>query len=390
MRRPLRIAFIGARGVGGSYSGIETYYEEVGSRLAARSHSVTAYCRRHFTPNVPLYKGIQVRLLPALRNKHLETASHSFLSTLDALRRSYDIVQYHAIGSAPLALLPRVRGVVTVVSVRGLDWQRAKWGRTARAALKFGEWASARAPTATVVVSNTLRQHYLETHGAAVHVIPNAVSRPARVEADQIRKFGLEKDGFVLFAGRLSPEKGVHTLIEAMRPFAGRMTLALAGGSSYSDGYIESLRKSAFPGVSFLGNVDKTLMAELYSNCYAYVLPSAMEGLSVGLLEALTYGNCILTTDIPENSEVIGSAGIQFGFDDVDGLREGLRRVIDRPEVMHEYRAKAAARAAALPTWDDVATLTEELYYDLLDAHARNGRSSELANDKPAINLSSS
>jgi glycosyltransferase involved in cell wall biosynthesis len=255
--------------------------------------------------------------------------------------------------------------------------------------LKFGEWASARAPTATVVVSNTLREHYRQTHGASVHVIPNAVSRPLPVAADKIRRFGLDKDSFVLFAGRLSPEKGVHTLIEAMRPFEGRMTLALAGGSSYSDGYIESLRKIAHGGVKFLGNVDKSIMAELYSNCYAYVLPSAMEGLSVGLLEALTYGNCVLTTDIPENSEVIGSAGLQFPFDDVGALRQALVRVIDTPAVMREYRAKAAARAAALPTWDDVAKLTEDLYYELVEAQARRNRSGALVEDNHAVKLSS-
>jgi hypothetical protein len=126
--RPLRIAFIGGRGVAGTYSGIETYYEEIGSRLTQRGHAVTAYCRRYFTPAIDSYRGIRVRRLPSVRSKHCDTLTHSLLSTLDCLRRDYDLVQFHAIGSAPLALLPRLRGQTTLVSVRGLDWQRAKWG----------------------------------------------------------------------------------------------------------------------------------------------------------------------------------------------------------------------------------------------------------------------
>jgi glycosyltransferase involved in cell wall biosynthesis len=364
--RPLNIAFIGARGVAGTYSGIETYYEELGSRLAARGHTVTAYCRTHFTPAMDTYRGIRVRRLPALRSKHLETLSHSVLATLDTLLQDYDIVQYHAIGSAPLALIPRLGGKKTIVSVRGLDWQRGKWGRVARMALKCGEWASARIPHATVVVSRTLETHYRERHNCRVECIPNAVIPAVPAKTSRIRDFGLEKHNFVLYAGRISPEKGVDVLLEAMRPFQGRIKLALAGGSSYSDGYIERVRAMAWDGVEFLGSVDRETMRELFSNCYAYVLPSVMEGLSISLLEALSYGSCIVTTDIPENVEVVGPAGLCFAPGDVDGLREILRRILDSPQLAAEYRDRAAARALSQPDWDDVARLTETFYYRLL------------------------
>lgn len=365
-RTGLKIAFIGGRGVGGTYSGIETYYEEVGSRLAARGHEVTAYCRTHFTPDMTTYNGIRVRRLPALRSKHLETFSHSLLSTLDCLRRPFDIVQYHAIGSSVFALLPRLLGRATIVSVRGLDWQRAKWKAGARTFLQASEWASARCPTATVVVSRTLQRHYAETHGYEPYCIPNALVPAVPTPPRRIARHGLEKDGFILFAGRLSPEKGVHTLLEAMRPFADRMKLVLAGGSSYSDAYIDQLRAAAWDNVLFLGSVDRETMQELYTNCYAYVLPSAMEGLSIGLLEALSYGTCILASDIPENQEVIGSAGLSFAFGDVAALREHLRRILESPDLMQELRRRAIEHASAQPGWDEIAAQTEALYYQLL------------------------
>lgn len=361
----LKIAFLGARGVIGTYSGIETYYEEVGSRLAARGHEVTAYCRKYFTPDVASYRGIRVRRLPSLRGKHLETLSHSLLATLECLWRDFDVIQYHAIGSAPLAVLPRLLGRTTVVSVRGLDWQRAKWGGFARSMLRFGEWASARAPVATVVVSETLQRHYQATHGRRPYMIPNAVVVGTPQPIQRLAEHGLEKDSFLLFAGRISPEKGVHTMLEALRPLSRHKKLVLAGGTSYSDDYIEQVKALAWDEVVFLGRVGREMMEELLSNCYAFILPSVMEGLSIALLEAVSYGNCIVTTDIPENLEVVGDAGLSFPPGDVAAMRAVLARVLEDPELVEDYRRRARERARERPDWDEVARLTEELFLRL-------------------------
>ncbi len=373
--RKLKIAFLGARGVVGTYSGIETYYEEVGSRLAERGHEVTAYCRSYFTPDIPAYRGIKVRRLPSLKGKHLETITHSLLGTLDCLFRDFDIVQYHAIGSAPLALLPRLFGHRTVVSVRGLDWQRAKWGGFARNFLKLGEWASARCPTATAVVSGTLQKHYEEVHGRRPYMIPNAVILGEPRPLERIKEFGLEKDGFLFFAGRISPEKGVHTLLEALAPLPRDKPLVLAGGTSYSEDYIAQVKAAAWDEVVFLGRVDREMMQELYSACYAFILPSVMEGLSIALLESLSYGNCIVTTAIPENLEVVGDAGLTFPVGDAAALRDVLGRILADPELVEERRRAALARARSQPDWDEVARRTEELYLELLEGR-RPARSS--------------
>lgn len=364
--RKLRVAFVGGRGIVGTYSGIETYYEEVGARLASRGHEVTAYCREYFTPSLEEYRGIRIRRLPCLRTKHLETISHSVLATLACLVQDLDIIQYHAVGSAPLAALPRLFGRTTVVSVRGLDWQRAKWGALARSVLRMGEWASVRFPSATVVVSRQLQRHYTATHGRHTYCIPNAVVAGQRQPPAAIRRFGLERDGYLLYAGRISPEKGLHTLLEALRPLPRKLKLVLAGGSSYSGDYIEQLRRSAWDEVLFLGNVDHAAIEALLSNCYAFILPSTMEGLSISLLEALSFGNCIVTTDIPENREVVGAAGLTFPPGDVAALRGILADLLENPQRVVEYRERAAARARMQPDWDEVARLTEELYYHLL------------------------
>ena len=189
---------------------------------------------------------------------------------------------------------------------------------------------------------------------------------------DGLRDYGLTKDGYVLFVGRLSPEKGVHTLLEAMRKLPRSKKLVLVGGTSYSDSYIEKVKRAAWNEVVFLGQVEHSKMQQLYSNCYAYVLPSDMEGLSISLLEALSYGTCIAATNIPENLEVIGSAGLSFPPRDVDALRAVLARLLEHPEVVKEFRRRAEHRANSQPDWDDIAERTEELYLRLIDGRPSN------------------
>ena len=327
---------------------------------------MTAYCRKYFTPDCPEYEGVRIRRLPSVRSKHLDTMSHSALSTMDALWRGYDIIQYHAIGSAVLSFLPRIVGMKTVVSVRGLDWQRAKWNSGARAFLRFGEWASARLPTATAVVSKTLQTHYLDEHHRRTVYIPNAVIPGTHKPVDRIRKWDLERNQFFLFAGRISPEKGVDTLLEALRPLPRTKKLAIAGGTSYSDDYIEQVKALAWDDVVFLGQVDHETMEELYSNCYAFILPSDMEGLSIALLEALSFGTCILATEIPENLEVLGSVGLTFPPRNVEGLRACLAQVLEDPDLAEVLRRRATERALSRPDWDEITRRTEDLYFALL------------------------
>ncbi len=155
------------------YSGIETYYEEIGRRLAGMGHEVTAYCRTYFTPAAEEHNGMKVVRLPTIRSKHLETLVHTFFSTLHVLMRPCDVVHYHALGPALFSFIPRLAGKKTMVTVQGLDWKRKKWGRIASAVLRLGERAAVSLPTHTMVVSRTLQRHYRDTHGVETSYMPN-------------------------------------------------------------------------------------------------------------------------------------------------------------------------------------------------------------------------
>ena len=232
---PVRIAFIGGRGVIGKYSGIEGYYEEVGRRLAAAGHDVTVYCRNHFTPPLETHNGMRLVRLPSPRSKHFETFFHTLVSSLHTLTEPYDIVHYHPLGPALFSFIPRLAGKKTAVTVQGLDWRRKKWGTIASSVLRFGEYAAVRFANETTVVSRTLRSHYREHYGARTRYVANGAILRDKQSAARINEMGLESGKYVLFLGRFSPEKNCHLSIEAFEQIDTPVRLVLAGGGRSSD-----------------------------------------------------------------------------------------------------------------------------------------------------------
>jgi len=364
--RPLRIAFIGGRGIGSVYSGIETIYEEVGSRLVTYGHEVLAYSRRHTTAAGADFRGVIPIFRPCIRTKHAETYSHTLISTFDVLFRRVDIIQFHALGPSLFAWIPRLCGRRTINTIHGLDWQREKWGVFATSFLQFCERMSYRVPNATVVVSRTLQKHYRDRYGVEVHHIPNGVTLEPSPPPREIHALGLRGRDYFLFMGRISPEKGLDSLIEAYRQVAGRAKLVIAGGSSYTDSYAQSLRQGSPEGVIFPGWVGGRLRAELYANAAAFILPSTIEGQSIALLEAMSHSACVISSEIPENRELVDGVGFTVGAREVEGLASLLVRVLDNPDEAQELGQRARARVEAEYTWDEVSRRTEAFYYSVL------------------------
>jgi len=364
--RRLRVAFVGGRGVISKYSGIETYYEEVGKRLVEMGHEVTVYCRNYFTPALAEHNGMRLLRLPTIRSKHLETVIHTFLSTAHALTQRYDLVHYHALGPALFSFLPRLAGKKTVVTVQGLDWQRKKWGRLASIVLRWGERASARLPNGTMVVSQTLQQRYREIHGIEAFYVPNGGVLRERAEARAILEWGLEPGKYVLFLGRFSPEKGCHLLVEAFEQIDTEVKLVMAGAASYCDEYSRELRTHASDRIRMLDWVSGETLNELLTNAMLFVLPSDLEGLSLALLDAMGAGLCVLTSDVPENCEVVDGAGFTFQRGSAADLADRLRFLIANPAVREAAGRTARNRIAAQYQWQKIAEDIEKTYSTIL------------------------
>jgi glycosyltransferase involved in cell wall biosynthesis len=362
----MKIAMIGQKGIPATYGGIERHVEEVGARLAARGHEVTVYCRYYYTRVKDRHRGVKLIRLPSIKTKHLDTATHCALSTLDVVLRGYDIVHFHALGPSLFSILPRLAGAKTLVTVHGLDWQREKWGRFASWVLKRCEYTAVSFPTRTIVVSRSLQEYFREKYGVESTVIPNGTNIPTPRALSKLKKKGLEAGKYILFVGRLVPEKGCHFLIDAYKELDTDAKLVIAGGSSFSSEYVESLKQHASDRILLLDYVYGDALEELWSNALMVVLPSTLEGLSISLLEALSYGKCALVSDIPENLEVVEDCAPSFRSKDVDDLRSKMEALLASPELLAEYEEKAKEHILRRFTWDGVTNSIEQVYSELL------------------------
>jgi glycosyltransferase involved in cell wall biosynthesis len=370
---PLRVAFIGGRGVVGKYSGIETYYEEIGMRLAEKGHRVTAYCRSYFTPAIAEHRGVRIVRLPTIRSKHLETSVHTFLSTVHACFSKYDVVHYHTLGPSLFSFLPRLFGKKTVVTVQGLDWQRKKWSWFARKVLKLGEWASAHWPNRTTVVSHTLRKHYLEQHSKETVYTPNGTRLRNRRSGSHLEKLGLVSGGYVLYLGRFSPEKNCDLLVDAFEKTQTPLKLVLAGGSSHTDKYVARLREHQSDKIRFLDWLSGDALEEVLTNAALFVLPSDLEGLSLALLDAMGAGVCVLASDVPENREVIEDAGFVFKRGDGPDLQRMLSLLLSDAQLREAAGGSAQQRVRQNYLWGKVAKEIAAVYTDLVSPAMKRG-----------------
>jgi glycosyltransferase involved in cell wall biosynthesis len=362
----VKIAMLGQKGIPATYGGIERHVEELCVRLVERGHDVSVYCRPHYTKMQGYYRGIRLISIPSIRTKHLDTATHCAFSLPHILMQDYDIVHFHALGPSLFSNMPRLRGMKTVVTVHGLDWQREKWGFFATQVLKRCETTSVSYPDRTIVVSRALREHFKQAHGAHVTYIPNGTVVPNVRKAEKIRELGLDPGNYILFVGRLVPEKGAHYLLDAYAKMNTDLELVVAGGTSFSNDYVASLHSKGGDRVRFLGYVYSEMLDELYSNARVFVLPSDIEGLPIALLEAMSFGNCCLTSDIAENLEVVGDCGVTFRQGDVDDLADKLTGLLENPEKCSSIGDRARRHVLETYDWDGVTLHTEAVYYTLL------------------------
>jgi len=387
----MKIAVIGTKGIPAQFGGIERHCEELYPRIAARGHEVTIFVRDWFTPLRGVYKGVYLRGAPTLNRKGLDAFAHTATASLIALRGDYDIVHYHAIGPSLFSFVPKARRMKTISTVHALDWQRAKWGAGARQVLKAGEWASARFPERTIVVSRDLQRYFRERYGREAVYIPNGVVPvESPRSAKLIEDFGIEPGRYILFLGRLVPEKGCHDLIAAYLASGIDLPLVVAGGSSHSDEYAQKLKRMAesagagvvgqtgtsgvgSPGqntgrVVFTGNVEGELLTQLSGHAGLFVLPSMLEGLPIVVLEMLSLGVPVLASDIGPSREVLGDGqfGALYRAGDQADLKEKLLESLNS---LDELKVKAEAGRKHVKTandWGKIAEETEKVYRESL------------------------
>lgn len=261
--------------------------------------------------------------------------------------------------------VPKLFGKRVIATIHGLDWQRAKWGNFASKVLKFGEKQAAKKADEVIVLSKNVQEYFRITYGRDAIFIPNGIEKPERKVCHEINeKYGLKKNDYILFLARLVPEKGAHYLIEAYKQLKTDKKLVIAGGNSHAEEYIHKIREAvaAADNIIMTGFVQGNVLEELYSNAYLFVLPSDVEGMALGLLEAMSYGNCCLVSDIPENMEVVEEHAAAFRRGDVEDLRQKLQYLLENTKVVEQYKEKAGQFICQKYNWEEVVDKTIEVY----------------------------
>jgi len=377
-KKNYKIAMLGHKRIPSREGGVEIVVEELSTRMAASGYEVTCFNRRghHVSgkefdkEEISEYRGIHIKSVPTIDKGGLAAMSASFFAAIKVAFGKFNIAHFHAEGPCAMIWLPKLFGKKCFATVHGLDHKRAKWGKLASFYIRFGEKCAVRFADKIIVLSRSVQNYFMEKYGRETVFIPNGVVRPQNQPADEITSlYGLHEEDYILFLGRLVPEKGLSYLVEAFNNVKTDKKLVIAGGSSDSDGFKKELENKAQADdrIIFTGFVEGKVLQELYSNAYTYVLPSDLEGMPLSLLEAMSYGNCCLTSDIPECADVTQGYGVTFERGNIQDLTAKLQFLCDDEVTVKTFKSKSADYICEKYNWDSVVSETLKVYGVLED-----------------------
>lgn len=368
----MRVAMIGHKRFGSREGGVEVVVTELARRMALLGHEIICYDRGgrdvmtgDETVGERVQDGVRVVPVRTIDAKGLAALSSSFSATFKAIRQRPDVIHYHAEGSCVPLRLAHWAGIRTIATIHGLDWQRAKWGKLASLYIKLGERTAARCADEIIVLSKSAQSYFREIYGRETVLVPNGVNVCGPLPANEITKrWNLQEGSFLLYLGRIVPEKGLHYLIEAYKRLDTDKRLVVAGAASDTTNYMEGIKNLARGDerILFTGFVTGDTIAELYSNAYCYILPSDLEGMPLSLLEAMSYGCACVTSDIPECADVLAGTGVTFPRGDAEALRNALDELLRDLAGTRELGRAAYKHVITTYDWDFVLRRTLELY----------------------------
>ena len=382
----MHIAILGTRGVPASYGGFETFAEHLSTRLVARGHDVTVYCRSHYvSPRQLEYHGVRLKVLPTIRHKYFDTVVHTFLSALRAVPERFDAALICNAANAAFAPILRWTGTPVAVNVDGLEHKRKKWNWLGRSYYKLAERLSIILPNETVTDARVIQEYYLSHYNASSTMIAYGAEVERRPDP-AVRQWRVEPNRYVLYVSRLEPENNAHLVIEAFKKVRTAHKLLIVGDAPYAHEYISELRARARGDkrIIFTGFVFGQDYRTLQQNAYCYVHATEVGGTHPALLEAMGYGNCVLALAAPENIEVLGDAGIPYA-DEAD-LSAQLQRVLRDGSLVSSYRVRAQERIKKHYDWEHVVDRYEELFARMAGRGDRSDKGIEMQGEEsPAL-----
>ena len=370
----LSIGVYGARGIPSTYSGYETFLTTLLPALVERGHDVTMYCRtgHGMAPNP--WKGVKRSVLPALPGKRFNTLSHGLVAATAARAAGHDVVLAVNVANAAYTVIGRITGQPTLLNTDGQEWDRGKWGTTAKRIFYRSARSAGRCASGLITDCKAMGDIYRDDFNAGSTVIPYCAPDLDWVaDPDNVTRRGLVPDRYLIVAGRLNPENNIHRVAEAIVASDLQIPLAVLGVANYRSPVERRLRElaEADDRVRLLGHVgSRSEFFDLLHHATAYIHGHSVGGINPSILEAMSVGSRIVAFDTAFNREALGNAALTFTFDN-HGLCTTIRAVLDAPPAENDAaRADAAARVAEEFEADAVVGA----YEDLLIEAARYGR----------------
>jgi glycosyltransferase involved in cell wall biosynthesis len=349
--------------------GIEKYTEELGTRLVARGHQVRVYSMRHYGPVFREHVGMEIVPIPSVFLPQCQKISASIYASMHASITTWaDVIHLHHVCPGGMNWFVKLCGKPSVIQYHGLEWKRSRWGPFGSLVLKGLERWSVAVNSHFTAVSEEQCRYFRDTYNIDIHYIPTGAQIKPAVDPQTLGILGLHPQRYILFAARLVREKGAHYLIRAFRQLDTECRLVIAGDVAGPSRYKEELMALAAgdPRIIFPGYVEGRLLDELFGHARVYVLPSEIEGLSIALLEAMSYGLCCLVSDIPENLEALGGCGFSFESKNPDDLARQLQRILSNPHLANSGAQAAIERVNAHFSWERITDQFEHMYSGLV------------------------
>lgn len=372
-KKKIKIAMLGHKRMPSREGGIEVVVEELSTRMVKLGYEVTSFNRKghHVSgeafddKNTNNYLGVVLKTVPTIDRKGIAAITASVFAAICVAFGKYDVAHFHAEGPCAMIWLPKLFGKRCIVTIHGLDHKRAKWGKLASTYIMVGEKMAVKYAHEIIVLSKHTQDYFETKYERKTRFIPNGVNRPEILKPILItEKYGLRKDNYLLFLGRLVPEKGLKYLLNAFKGLETDKKMVIAGGASDTVAFVDELKLIAAGDnrIIFTGFVQGQVLEELYSNAYIYILPSDLEGMPLSLLEGMSYGNCCVTSDIAECLEVVEDKAVIFEKSNVEDLRKKIQILCDDSILVQKYKNVAADFICQKYNWDEIVKKTIELY----------------------------
>jgi len=364
-RRP-RVAVIGTRGYPSYYGGFETAVRRLVPSLADAGWDVTVYGRNGAQNDDPTRDPrVTVRQTRGIESKALSTLTYGFTSSVDAIVRGTDVALVMNVANGFWLPLLRLRGVRTVVNVDGIEWERAKWGKLARAVFRAGAWLTAKFADTIVVDAEAIGEYWRKNFGRESLFIPYGGDRDASAEVP----LDLRHRGYVLVVARFVPENTIAEFLGAAKILAREHDIVIVGSSGYG-GELEQLASQLADGnekVRWLGHLsDDHLLHALWEHAGVYFHGHSVGGTNPALVQAMALGAPTVALDTVYNREVLGPDHTAFVAAEPSGIASAISTVLHDPEEQERMSALATERARARYSWRSVSAGYEAALRQLL------------------------